>query len=51
MLATTGRTKLRLRFSVVNLLNNDVLYNFNSTFSGTHFVSPRTYQVQAGVTF
>jgi hypothetical protein len=27
------------------------LYNFNSTFSGTHFVSPRAVQVQAGVTF
>ena len=51
VLATTGRTKLRLRFSVVNLLNTDVLYNFNSTFSGTHFVAPRAFQVQAGLTF
>jgi Carboxypeptidase regulatory-like domain len=47
----TSRTKLRLRFSVTNLLNNDSLYNFNSTFSGTHFIAPREYQVQAGVTF
>jgi hypothetical protein len=27
------------------------LYNFLSTFSGTHFVTPRAYQVQFGVTF
>jgi len=43
--------KLRLRFSVINLLNKDALYNFNSTFSGTHFVTPRAVEVQAGVSF
>jgi hypothetical protein len=47
----TDRTKLRLRFSVINLTNKDALYNFLSTFSGTHFVTPRAYQVQVGVTF
>jgi hypothetical protein len=47
----SGRTKLRLRFSVINLTNKDALYNFLSTFSGTHFVTPRAYQLQAGVTF
>jgi hypothetical protein len=51
VLASTSHVKLRLRVSIVNLLNNDALYNFNSTFSGTHFVSPRAVQVQAGVTF
>ena len=30
-------TKVRLRFSVVNLTNKEALYNFLSTFSGTHF--------------
>ena len=40
----TNRTKLRMRFSVVNLMNNEALYNFLSTFSGTHFVTPRAYQ-------
>jgi outer membrane receptor protein involved in Fe transport len=44
-------TKVRLRFSVVNLTNNEALYNFLSTFSGTHFVTPRAYQAQLGVTF
>lgn len=47
----TDRTKLRVRFSVINLTNKEALYNFLSTFSGTHFVTPRTYQVQVGVTF
>jgi Carboxypeptidase regulatory-like domain len=47
----TDRTKVRLRFTVVNLTNKEALYNFLSTFSGTHFVTPRTYQLQLGVTF
>jgi hypothetical protein len=47
----TDRSKLRVRFSVINLTNREALYNFLSTFSGTHFVTPRTFQVQAGVTF
>jgi hypothetical protein len=46
-----GRTKVRLRFTVINLANKEALYNFLSTFSGTHFVTPRSYQVQMGVTF
>ena len=46
-----SKTKLRLRFSVINLTNREALYNFLSTFSGTHFVTPRVYQVQMGVTF
>jgi hypothetical protein len=47
----TGKAKLRVRFSVINLTNKEALYNFLSTFSGTHFVTPRAFQVQAGVTF
>ena len=47
----TDRTKLRVRFSIINLTNKDALYNFLSTFSGTHFVTPRAFQLQAGVTF
>jgi hypothetical protein len=31
--------------------NNVALYNFLSTFSGTHFVAPRTYQAAVGVVF
>jgi hypothetical protein len=47
----TDRTKLRVRLSVINQTNKKALYNFLSTFSGTHFVTPRAYQVQVGVTF
>jgi hypothetical protein len=45
------KAKIRVRFTVVNLTNRDALYNFLSTFSGTHFVTPRAYHVQLGVTF
>jgi hypothetical protein len=45
------RAKVRVRFSIVNVANKEALYNFLSTFSGTHFVTPRSYQIQAGVTF
>src|SRR5206468_6241847 len=50
-LLKTDRTRMSLRFTVVNLTNNVALYNFLSTFSGTHFVAPRTYQAAVGVTF
>jgi hypothetical protein len=44
-------TKVTLRFTVINLTNKDALYNFQSTFSGTHFVTPRAFQGQIGITF
>ena len=47
----TERARVRLRFSGVNLANKDALYNFQSTFSGTHFVTPRALQVQMGIVF
>jgi hypothetical protein len=43
--------RLKLRFSVINLTNKEALYNFLSTFSGTHFVTPRAYELQVGVAF
>jgi hypothetical protein len=48
---TTGHDKLTLRFTVINIANTEALYNFNSTFSGTHFLTPRAYAVQLGVGF
>ena len=47
----SDKAKVRLRFSVINLTNKEALYNFLSTFSGTHFVTPRAYQVHLGVSF
>jgi hypothetical protein len=40
-----------LRFTVVNLTNKTALYNFLSTFSGTHFVTPRAYTAELGFHF
>ena len=45
------RYKVSLRFTVINLTNKDVLYNFLSTFSGTHYVTPRTESVELGFHF
>jgi hypothetical protein len=50
-LLKSKRAKVRAKFTVINLTNEEALYNFLSTFSGTHFVTPRAYQVQVGVTF
>ncbi|MEO8027681.1 MAG: TonB-dependent receptor [Bryobacteraceae bacterium] len=45
------RYKVSLRLSATNLTNNVALFNFLSTFSGTHFVAPRSYQAELGFTF
>ena len=47
----TERVRTTARFAVTNLTNNVALYNFLSTFSGTHFVTPRAYQVALGLVF
>ena len=43
--------RLTLRLEVENLANRVALYNFLSTFSGTHFVAPRTVQASFGLAF
>ena len=43
--------RVTLRFTVLNVANTTALYNFLSTFSGTHFVTPRSYQAQIGFVF
>jgi hypothetical protein len=45
------KQSIGLRFDVVNLANVDGLYNFLSTFSGTHFVTPRSVTAQLRYTF
>jgi Carboxypeptidase regulatory-like domain len=45
------RQSLGLRLDVVNLANVDGLYNFLSTFSGTHFMTPRSVTGQIHYTF
>lgn len=39
------------RLEVINLTNAYVLYNFLSTFSGTHYVTPRTVTASIGFHF
>jgi hypothetical protein len=42
---------LGLRATIINATNKVALYNFLSTFSGTHFVPPRTVQLALQLTF
>jgi len=43
--------KWSAQFTVINLANNYALYNFLSTFSGTHYVTPRSLTAQLGFHF
>jgi hypothetical protein len=45
------RYKWSARLTVVNLTNKEALYNFLSTFSGTHYVSPRAITATLGFHF
>jgi hypothetical protein len=47
----SDRYKWSTRVTVINLANNYVLYNFLSTFSGTHYVTPRTVTGEIGFHF
>jgi hypothetical protein len=43
--------KVSLRLTVINLADKEALYNFLSTFSGTHYVSPRAITGTIGFHF
>jgi hypothetical protein len=45
------KRKWSLRLTAVNLLNKEALYNFISTFSGTHYVTPRALTAELGFHF
>jgi len=45
------RYKWSIRFTVINLSNEVALYNFLSTFSGTHYITPRTETIELGFHF
>jgi hypothetical protein len=47
----TDRYKWSLQFTAINLTNKYALYNFLSTFSGTHYVTPRALTAQIGFHF
>jgi Carboxypeptidase regulatory-like domain/TonB-dependent Receptor Plug Domain len=45
------RYRWSAQFTVINLANKVALYNFLSTFSGTHYVTPRTLTAEIGFHF
>ena len=45
------RYKWSVQLSAINLTNRVALYNFLSTFSGTHYVTPRALTAQIGFHF
>jgi len=47
----TDKYKWSLRLAAVNVTNEYALYNFLSTFSGTHYVTPRAITATVGLHF
>ena len=47
----TEKVRMTLKVAVLNVANEEALYNFLSTFSGTHFITPRSYTLTTGVVF
>ncbi|MEQ1947653.1 MAG: TonB-dependent receptor [Bryobacteraceae bacterium] len=45
------RYKVKLSVTATNLTGKVALYNFLSTFNGTHFISPRAVKVEIGLEF
>jgi hypothetical protein len=43
--------KMSLRLTAINVTNKYALYNFLSTFSGTHYVTPRSLMAEVGFHF
>ena len=50
-LFNADRYQWSARLEVINLTNKETLYNFLSTFSGTHYVTPRTVTATIGFHF
>jgi hypothetical protein len=48
---TEKRERFTASVEIANLTNKVALYNFLSTFSGTHFLQPRTVVARIGMTF
>ena len=45
------KRKWTAQITVINLTNKVALYNFLSTFSGTHYLTPRAITAQLGFSF
>jgi len=48
---TEGRIRVTASLTIDNLTNQVALYNFLSTFGGTHFLQPRIFVGHLGMTF
>jgi hypothetical protein len=46
-----GRYQWSLSLTAIDLKNRVALYNFLSTFSGTHYVTPRALTAEIGFHF
>jgi len=51
LLHREGPRRITASIEIANLTNKVALYNFLSTFSGTHFLQPRTIVGHVGFTF
>ncbi len=51
LLHREGQRRITASLEIVNLTGVTALYNFLSTFSGTHFIQPRTAVAKIGYTF
>jgi hypothetical protein len=51
LLHSEGKPRISVSLTIDNLTNKVALYNFLSTFSGTHFVQPRTVIGRVGLVF
>ncbi|MBZ5727688.1 MAG: TonB-dependent receptor [Acidobacteriia bacterium] len=51
LLHKEGHTRVTASVDIANLTNKVALYNFLSTFSGTHFLQPRTVVARIGLMF
>jgi hypothetical protein len=49
--SNSDRYRWSARISVVNIMDKTALYNFLSTFSGTHYVTPRAITATVGLHF
>jgi hypothetical protein len=51
LLHSEGHVRYKASVELVNATNVTALYNFLSTFSGTHFLQPRTVIARVGIAF
>ena len=50
-LLKNDKYKLSARLTIINLTDKEALYNYLSTFSGTHYVTPRTVTMTLAMRF